>query len=542
MRHAQASSAALLEENRRLEERIRNKKLVAYCKEGIPPHLDHARTCNYLFKKIVNDDKSLSAFLGRFETLKGKRFLDIGAGSGYEAIDLTQEGASVVAFEYSADRVTFNRELMAEKGMRHAIVRGDAGALPFRNRRFDLINCRHLIEHLRAPGERLREFTDLLAEGGALYINFPNKFSLRQIAADDHYKLPLVVLLPRPLAKFIVTKLFRYEKVYSTNVFLSKWAFEKMAADARCTVRYLIPDIDLLSGKLRRPSAVKSPLLRLFLLAAGKTGLTGVLSALLASSLVQSLLFPQLHGSGAEGRGVFFAPGGEANPMTMVLLHSVADQANRYAVTGRQLAQLYRQQGRHLVTFDDGYERIFSHLLSLPRDKAGKTVVFLVAEKIGGINDWDAEGPLRGQPLLSKEQIALLAGHGVRFGSHSNTHPDLRKLPAAEMAEEIAGSKKRLEDLLGSAVEGFAYPYGQFDKSVIACVKNAGYRWAATTSPRFGEGRGNPFRLRRIEIKGNDSRTTITVKLHHIYGCRAFVDLPVLLFEKFLRPRRRDRE
>ena len=43
----------IAEENRTLEEKIKNKKLIEYCKRGIPPHLDSQSVCNFLYHLII---------------------------------------------------------------------------------------------------------------------------------------------------------------------------------------------------------------------------------------------------------------------------------------------------------------------------------------------------------------------------------------------------------------------------------------------------------------------------------------------------------
>ncbi len=48
--------------------------------------------------------------------------------------------------------------------------------------------------------------------------------------------------------------------------------------------------------------------------------------------------------------------------------------------------------------------------------------------------------------------------HGHQIGAHTRTHPVLTEIPAARAREEIAASKKALEDRFGFAVKHFCYP------------------------------------------------------------------------------------
>jgi len=278
-------------ENTALEENIRNKKLVAYCKRGIPPNFDPSVVCNTLFRQILDNPKTLSMQLGAVVELRGKRVLDIGSGSGFDSVDLSQEGAHVIALEYSQGRIEFNRELCKEKEVMHAIVRGDACRPPFKPDVFDIINCKHLIEHLQKPEERIAEMAGMLSPEGLIYINFPNRFAIRQIIADDHYQLPFIVLMPRPLAKFIVTRIFKYEKVYGTNVFLSKRRFEKMLKTAGLHFRYIYPDIGQLEQKLRNPGTINNKQARFLFTIMNKARLVSSAIKLLKTVMIQNLVF-----------------------------------------------------------------------------------------------------------------------------------------------------------------------------------------------------------------------------------------------------------
>lgn len=62
-------------------------------------------------------------------------------------------------------------------------------------------------------------------------------------------------------------------------------------------------------------------------------------------------------------------------------------------------------------------------------------------------------------------------GHLVRVVSQA--------IDGGVVRRELAGSKQRLEDILGTEVLSFAYPYGALDTSVKEMVAEVGYRYAA---------------------------------------------------------------
>jgi peptidoglycan/xylan/chitin deacetylase (PgdA/CDA1 family) len=162
----------------------------------------------------------------------------------------------------------------------------------------------------------------------------------------------------------------------------------------------------------------------------------------------------------------------------------------------------------------------------------GQAIVFLVASKVGKVNDWDTSGELSGKPLLTWEQIGKLQSFGVRFGSHSLTHADLTKLDGVGLEREVKESKRILEEKIGQSVEGFAYPFGFFNKKVIEAVRQAKYKWAVTTSDSIWEGWGDPYRLRRIKVSGLDPEWLLRAKMNGLYDIKAVWELPRLIQEK----------
>jgi len=52
---------------------------------------------------------------------------------------------------------------------------------------------------------------------------------------------------------------------------------------------------------------------------------------------------------------------------------------------------------------------------------------------------------------------------GIDFGAHTLTHPDLTRVPAERMEDEIVRSKTIIERRLRQEVASFAYPFGRYD-------------------------------------------------------------------------------
>jgi len=166
-----------------------------------------------------------------------------------------------------------------------------------------------------------------------------------------------------------------------------------------------------------------------------------------------------------------------------------------------------RARGLVGLTFDDGYASVLDHVLpALHRYGFGGTV-FVVTDRLGGSNDWDA-GPV--WPLLDAAGVRRLAVGGIEVGSHSATHIPLAGLDPDRLRVELHSSQDRLADLLGVPPQGFAYPYGSVDQAARQAVRDAGYRYAcAVTVPRTAL---SPWTLPRSYAGARDGAVRLTAK------------------------------
>lgn len=114
------------------------------------------------------------------------------------------------------------------------------------------------------------------------------------------------------------------------------------------------------------------------------------------------------------------------------------------------------------------YRTAVPRLLELLSELGVPGVLFVIAR--------DAE---RQGELL---RAAARAGHEI--GSHSLTHPQpFRTLDDAVLHEEIATSRTRLRDAVGTEIVGFRAPAWDVDARVLRLVREAGYRYDASIFP-----------------------------------------------------------
>lgn len=153
------------------------------------------------------------------------------------------------------------------------------------------------------------------------------------------------------------------------------------------------------------------------------------------------------------------------------------------------------------LTFDDGFANVLRHGLGPLQRHGFRAIQFLVADRLGGNNEWEVlEGEVR-EALMDAAQVRdwLAAGHEI--GSHTLTHPHLTRLSPGESREEIFSSKKKLEDLFGVPIRHFCHPYGDWNAAVRDLVVEAGYETACTTEFGVNDATTTPFELRRITAR-----------------------------------------
>jgi GT2 family glycosyltransferase/peptidoglycan/xylan/chitin deacetylase (PgdA/CDA1 family) len=164
-----------------------------------------------------------------------------------------------------------------------------------------------------------------------------------------------------------------------------------------------------------------------------------------------------------------------------------------------------------LLTFDDAYAALEDWALPVLRRHGWSATVFVVTGQVGGTNRWD-DLPL---PLASAERLRAWASGGVELGAHGRRHRALPGLSAADLADEVDGSRSDLEALLGAPVTSFAYPYGRVDAAASAAV-GAAFPLAFTTEPGTAALADDRARLPRTMVLPGD--TTLDLLARALLG------------------------
>jgi peptidoglycan/xylan/chitin deacetylase (PgdA/CDA1 family) len=171
-------------------------------------------------------------------------------------------------------------------------------------------------------------------------------------------------------------------------------------------------------------------------------------------------------------------------------------------MTARELAQALGAADGQLpakpvvLTFDDGYADFYEAALPLLARYGFTGTVFVTTGWIAG------EPQRRGHRagMLSWRQIEEVATAGVEIGAHSVSHPELDQLAGDRLTRELAGPKHALEDKLGAAVTGLAYPFGYSNRLVRESAQAVGYEYSCAVGNRLAHPSADLFALPRLTI------------------------------------------
>ena len=84
----------------------------------------------------------------------------------------------------------------------------------------------------------------------------------------------------------------------------------------------------------------------------------------------------------------------------------------------------------------------------------------------------------RRMPLSRLKEV--YAKSSWEIAAHAYTHASLVGLPANIAADEVLRDRKELEDIFGTVVRGFAYPFGAFDDRSVEVLRSCGICYART--------------------------------------------------------------
>lgn len=171
-----------------------------------------------------------------------------------------------------------------------------------------------------------------------------------------------------------------------------------------------------------------------------------------------------------------------------------------------------------VITFDDGLADFYSHAFPILSEHSFTATVFVITGLLKTQRTW-----FKAKECLTLSEVRELHSQGISIGSHTATHPELKLLKQDEVENELSGSKKTLEDVLGAPVRSFAYPFAfpEADRGLVTCLANilsrCGYENGVSTILGTAKAGANRWFLPRLPVNCWDDLRFFRAKLEGAY-------------------------
>ena len=153
--------------------------------------------------------------------------LNVGGSAGIIDNYLAQHFGSVTGIDIDEKAITHAQDNYRRDNLTFEV--GDAMQLRFADDSFDVVVCSQVYEHVPDSGVMMKEIYRVLKAGGVCYFAAGNRLMWN----EPHYNLPLLSVLPRPLAHLYMKAAGKGSHYYEKH--LSLWGLRKLVDDFETT-------------------------------------------------------------------------------------------------------------------------------------------------------------------------------------------------------------------------------------------------------------------------------------------------------------------
>ncbi len=139
-----------------------------------------------------------------------------------------------------------------------------------------------------------------------------------------------------------------------------------------------------------------------------------------------------------------------------------------------------------VITFDDGYRDTYEIAMPILKKHGFRSMMFIPASDVGKNINWN--------------ELREMKAAGMDIGSHSYTHTDLEGMSKQKQTEEITKAKETFDRELKQDTKWFCYPYGGYDNTTRAIMKEKGITMSVTMNPGWAKYGDDPLVIKRIWV------------------------------------------
>jgi peptidoglycan/xylan/chitin deacetylase (PgdA/CDA1 family) len=147
-----------------------------------------------------------------------------------------------------------------------------------------------------------------------------------------------------------------------------------------------------------------------------------------------------------------------------------------------------------VITFDDGRKDNYQYAYPILKKYRFPITIFLAANLVNNRANF-----------LNWDDVREMLKDNISFGAHTKNHIHLTSIELDEpLWDEIAGSKRVIEEHINVPIKYFSYPHGAFNGKIKTIVRKSGYKGACTTNVGSGRFNQDVYALKRIRVKNSD--------------------------------------
>jgi len=144
-----------------------------------------------------------------------------------------------------------------------------------------------------------------------------------------------------------------------------------------------------------------------------------------------------------------------------------------------------------VITFDNGYASQYANALPVL-----KGLGWVAVENLQLTGLTPSEGG------LTAAQIRAMIAAGWELDTQGLDHTDLTAVDPSQLSNDLTSARQMMQSQYGVTPTWFSYPSGDYNPTVTAAVRAAGYTGATTVNPGWASPRADRFRLPRLVVTG----------------------------------------
>lgn len=170
----------------------------------------HQDRALYFSELSRSSEKYIMPYISKQIAIESRKtILEIGCGEGGNLLPFAQKGCKVCGIDISENRIAQAKSIYRKENIHAEFICSDIFKYDFRNRKFDLIICHDVIEHIENKYALITLLHHLLSLNGAVFCAFP----LWQMPFGGHQQIcrsrivshwPFIHLLPRSIYRRVL--------------------------------------------------------------------------------------------------------------------------------------------------------------------------------------------------------------------------------------------------------------------------------------------------------------------------------------------------